>query len=255
MVSKGTVGIRRRALLLLLAVVAALVAASGAALAASKVCPSGTTKAKPCSGTPASDKLTGTSGTDYIKGLAGNDVQIGLLGNDFLWGEDGRDILVGGTEQFETPNFDRMFGGAGSDTNVWAPGDGDDDFQGGAGRDAQVFGVIKINKSNVPTLSGPGGGYPFGVPTADVSGSPGFCTLERAPKKGNFDFLAKFFVRETGELAVTIRLADVEQVFCTSKAGGQITYADLTGANPTRFVNVSGGQVTKLNGTVARIIR
>jgi hypothetical protein len=74
------------------------------------------------------------------------------------------------------------------------------------------------------------------------------------PQQGKFDFLARFFVRETGELAVTIRLADVEQVFCTSKAGGQITYANLTRANP-RFVNVSDSQVTKLNRTVARIIR
>jgi hypothetical protein len=51
-----------------------------------------------------------------------------------------------------------------------------------------------------------------------------------------------------------VRLADVEQVFCTSKAGGQITYANLTRSNP-RFVNVSDSQVTKLNRTVARIIR
>jgi len=92
------------------------------------------------------------------------------------------------------------------------------------------------------------------VPTADVSGSPGFCTLARAPKQGKFDYLARFFVRETGELAVTIRLADVEQVFCTSKAGGQITYANLTRSNP-RFVKVSDSQATKLNGTVGRIIR
>jgi hypothetical protein len=55
-------------------------------------------------------------------------------------------------------------------------------------------------------------------------------------------------------LAVTIRLADVEQVFCTSKAGGQITFADLTQAKP-RFVNVSSGKVAKLNRTVAQIIR
>jgi hypothetical protein len=254
MVSKGNAGVGRRALLLLLAVVAALIAASGAALAVSKVCPSGTTQAKPCVGTNAGDKLTGTVKTDYINGLAGNDVQIGLLGNDFLRGLAGRDILVGGTEQFETPNFDRMSGGAGADTNVWAPGDGDDDFRGGVGRDAQVFGVIDINKANVPTLSGPGRGYPYGVPTADVKGSPGFCTLARPPQQGKFDFLARFFVRETGELAVTIRLADVEQVFCTSKAGGQITYANLTQANP-RFVNVSDSQVTKLNRTVGRIIR
>ena len=53
---------------------------------------------------------------------------------------------------------------------------------------------------------------------------------------------------------VVLCLADVEQVFCTSEAGGQITYANLTRANP-RFVNVTDKRVTKLNGTVARIIR
>ena len=239
---------------MLLAVVAALVAASGAALAVSKVCPSGTTQANPCLGTNASDKLTGTSRTDYIKGLAGNDVEIGLLGDDFLWGEAGRDVLVGGTEQFQTPNFDTMYGGPGADVNVWAPGDGDDDFFGGAGRDAQVFGVIDVNADTVPTLTDPDPGYPYGLPTADVTGSPGFCTLARAGQQGNFDFLARFFVRETGQLAVTIRLADVEQVFCTSRAGGRITYADLTQANP-RFVKGSRGEVSNLNRTVWRIIR
>jgi hypothetical protein len=254
MVSKGNGEIGRRALLLLLAVVAALLAASGAALAVSKVCPSGTTQANPCLGTNASDKLTGTSRTDYINGLDGNDVEIGLLGNDFLRGGWGRDVLVGGTEQFETPNFDTMYGGPGADVNVWAPGDGNDDFFGGAGRDAQVFGVIDVNANNVPTLSGPGRGYPYGLPTADVTGSPGFCRLARVGQQGNFDFLVRFFVRETGDLAVTIRLADVEQVFCTSRAGGQITYANLTQANP-RFVTVSGGEVANLNRTVWRIIR
>ncbi len=253
MVSKGNVQIGRRVLLLVLAVVVALLAASGAALAVSKVCPKGTTKAKPCSGTPAADQLTGTKKTDYINGLAGNDVQIGLLGDDFLRGEAGRDILVGGTEQFKTPNFDTMFGGAGADTNVWAPGDGNDDFFGGPGLDAQVFGVIDINGQKVPTLSGPVGGYPNGVPTAAVKTSPGFCRISPS-RQGNFDFQVRFFVRETGDLAVTIRLADVEQVFCTSKAGGQITYADLTQAKP-RFVNVSRGEVTNLNPTVAQIIR
>ena len=134
MASQANLQIGKRALLLLLAVAVALLAASGAALAVSKVCPSGTTKAKPCSGTPAADQLTGTKKTDYINGLAGNDVQIGLLGDDFLRGEAGSDVLVGGTEQFKTPNFDTMFGGAGADTNVWAPGDGDDGFRGGGAR-------------------------------------------------------------------------------------------------------------------------
>jgi len=63
MVSQGNLQIGRRALLLLLAVAVALLAASGVALAVSKVGPSGTTKAKPCSGTPAADTLTGTKKT------------------------------------------------------------------------------------------------------------------------------------------------------------------------------------------------
>jgi hypothetical protein len=102
--------------------------------------------------------------------------------------------------------------------------------------------VIDVDQRNVPTLSKPVGGYPNGVPTAAVKTSPGFCSVSRAGQQGNFDFQVRFFVRETGDLAVTIRLADVEQVFCTSKAGGQITYADLTQAKP-RFVNVSRGEV------------
>jgi hypothetical protein len=53
---------------------------------------------------------------------------------------------------------------------------------------------------------------------------------------------------------VTIRLAEVEQVFCTSQAGGQITFADLTQADP-QFVVVTLEEVEKLNQTVAQIIR
>src|SRR3712207_9492591 len=105
MVSKGNVAIGRRALLLLLAVVAALLAASGVALAAIKVCPSGTTQANPCLGTNASDKLTATSRTDYIKGRAGNDVEIGLLGDDFLWGEAAPESPAGGTVALRSPSF------------------------------------------------------------------------------------------------------------------------------------------------------
>src|SRR3712207_8247397 len=161
MVSKGNVAIGRRALLLLLAVVAALLAASGVALAVNKVCPSGTTQANPCLGTNASDKLTGTSRTDYIKGRAGNDVEIGLLGDDFLWGEAGRDGLGGGTEQFQTPNFDTMYGGAGADVHVWAPGGGDDGFFGGEGPGAQGFGAGDRNPKKLSALSGPGGGHPY----------------------------------------------------------------------------------------------
>ena len=192
--------------------------------------------------------------TDILVGGSGNDVLIGLLGSDVLVGGPGNDILIGGTEQGVTPNSDIIWGGEGNDINIWAPGDGSDAFLGGPGRDAQIFGVIdRVN--NVPTLTGTAPGFPHGVPTANVSGSPGFCTVERVEDSTlGYDFLARFFVRATGALAVTIRLSDVEQVFCTSQAGGQITFADLTVDNP-QFVVVSLAEVRRLNRIVAEIIR
>ena len=193
---------------------------------------------------------------DVLSSGAGNDVLIGLLGSDVMQGETGRDILVGGTEQFSQPNSDIIFGGTENDTSVWAPGDGSDAFLGEKGLDAQVFGVIDRDANNVPTLSEPVSGFPKGVPTAEVTNSPGFCTLERIGERNslNYDFLVRFFVRSSGALAVTIRLEDTEQVFCTSEAGGEITFANLTRPNP-QFDEVSLDQVRELNGDVRRIIR
>jgi hypothetical protein len=206
-------------------------------------------------GTAANQSL---NNTDVIDGKGGPDILIGLLGNDVLRGGQGEDILIGGTEQGTTPNSDVIYGEDGNDVNIWAPGDGSDAFIGGRGdRDAQVFGVIdRVN--GVPTLTPVTEGRfkKIGVPTAEVTLSPGFCTLEPVdPAEFGFSFLARFFVRATGNLAVTIRLtADVEQVFCTSQAGGAITFADLT-ADAPQFVEVSLAEVKKLNRTVAQIIR
>jgi Ca2+-binding RTX toxin-like protein len=196
--------------------------------------------------------------TDVLVGRGGCDILIGLLGSDVMDGAGGSDILIGGTEQGMTPNSDIMFGRSGNDISIWAPGDGSDAFIGGSGLDAQVFGVIDRDENNVPILSPVEGRHSrTGLPTANVTGQGGFCTLERVPDDAElgFAFLVRFFVRATGNLAVTIRLsADVEQVFCTSEAGGAIIFADLTAANPA-FVEVSLDQVQQLNRTVAQIIR
>jgi len=64
----------------------------------------------------------------------------------------------------------------------------------------------------------------------------------------------RFFSRATGNLLVTVRTRNVEQVFCTSEAGGAITYADLTEVDP-QLVEVSIDQVEDLNRTVGAIIR
>lgn len=197
---------------------------------------------------------------DILLGEGGCDVLIGLLGNDVVDGGDGNDITIGGTEQFDPDGFgnkDVMLGGDGNDINMWAPGDGSDAFLGGrGGRDAQIFGLIDRDANNVPTLTPVNGVFKkTGVPTADVSGSPGFCRLEYVGDTHlGFDFLIRFFVRATGDLAVTIRLKDVEQVFCTSEYGGQITFADLTDDHP-QFVEVDAYQIEEINRTVAQIIR
>jgi len=94
-----------------------------------------------------------------------------------------------------------------------------------------------------------------GLPTADVSGQGAFCRLRSVENTDlGYDFLVRLFSRATGGIIVTIRMRDVEQVFCTSRAGGAITFADLTDDGP-RFRIVSIQQVRQLNPTVGRIIR
>ena len=107
-------------------------------------------------------------------------------------------LLISGTEQGTTPNSDSIYGEDGNDVNIWAPGDDSDAFIGGRGIfDAQVFGVIdRVN--GVPTLTpvSEGKHKKTGVPTAEVTLSPGFCTLERVDDPAfGFSFLVRFFAR------------------------------------------------------------
>jgi Ca2+-binding RTX toxin-like protein len=173
-----------------------------------------------------------------------------------MLGGPGSDILVGGTEQGSQPNSDVQMGELGDDVAIWAGGDGSDLFDGGRGEDALVFGTIdKVD--GVPTISPSRGRHRrTGVPTANVTGQGGFCTLEPAddPAVRGYEFLVRFFARSTGTLLVTVRTRDVEQVFCTSQAGGAITFADLTVADPT-FVEVPLADVAALNPIVAQSIR
>lgn len=197
--------------------------------------------------------------TDVQVGRGGNDVLIGLLGEDVQLSGPGHDILIGGTEQGTPPNSDVSFGDQGNDTFVWAGGDGSDAFVGGHGhRDALIFGTIDRDANNVPILSPAVVPHAkTGLPTADVSGQAAFCRLEPVENGSGdygFDFLVRLFSQATGGLIVTLRVVDVEQVFCTSELGGAITFADLTEPHP-EFVEVSLEQVRRLNRTVGQIIR
>lgn len=197
---------------------------------------------------------------DIINGNGGNDVLIGQRGSDVIHGGPGKDILIGGLEGgTPAPKSDVIFGDSGNDVSIWAGGDGSDAFIGGPGnKDALVFGTIDRDASSIPTLTAPVTGFPHGIPTANVSGQNGFCTLEQVPEDSSlgYAFLVRFFTKSAGNaLLVTVRVAsDVEQVFCTSQESATITFADLTASDP-QFVETSEEEVRELNNLVEQIIR
>jgi Ca2+-binding RTX toxin-like protein len=192
--------------------------------------------------------------TDILLGGFGNDVLIGRLGNDVLQGGFGRDILIGGPEGGNPPNNDVLFGGFSNDISIWAPGDGNDAFIGGPGFDAQVFGVTDLDANGLPVLT-PEEGFPQGIPSANVTGMDGRCELDLvADPAFGYQWLVRFFVRSSGESTATVRLAEVEQVFCPGPEAGQIVFADLTTPTPA-FVVVTLDQVQQVNSLVRAIIR
>ena len=196
---------------------------------------------------------------DALIGGNGDDVLIGMLGSDVLVGGNGNDVLIGGIERGSQPNSDIQLGEGGNDIAIWQAGDGSDLFDGGSGsRDALVFGTIDRDPTtNVPILSPVEGRHKkTGLPTADVSGQPGFCSVEAVqdPAARGFEFLVRFFSKASGALLVTVRTRDVEQVFCTARDATAITFADLTAPDPD-FVVVTPDAVEELNRDVARIIR
>ena len=202
--------------------------------------------------------------TDVLDGGSGNDVMFGLSGSDVMNGGPGADIIVGGPDGGAAPggppNSDIMFGGPGGDVNLWAPGDGSEAFFGDQGRDAIIFGATDREEVadpatgvRLPRLLFGVPGFPKGIVTANVSGLANFCTLEKSPIAG-FEFLVRFRSAATGAIAATVRVKDVEQVFCTGDNGGSIAFADLTDRSPA-FRLVGLPEVESLNRTVAAIIR
>ena len=201
--------------------------------------------------------------TDVLDGGPGNDVMFGLNGNDVMEGGPGDDIILGGPDGGAAPggppNSDIMFGGPGNDVNLWAPGDGSEAFIGGPGLDAIIFGATDLDAPDpstglrLPTLSFGVPGFPQGVTTANVSGLGNFCTVEASPSPG-FEHLVRFRSAATGNIIVTVRVRDVEQVFCTNQSGASIAFADLTVASPT-FDVVSLSEVAALNPLVGVMIR
>lgn len=208
-------------------------------------------------GTAANQSL---NNTDIQVGGRGHDILIGLQGSDVQLGDDGDDILIGGPEGGTAPpNSDVQFGGRGNDISIWAPGDGSDAFIGGEGLDVQVVGLIDrvAPGSLIPLLSNPSNRYPFGRPSVNVSGLNATCTLERVAETDpdlGVEFLLRFR-NAAGNIVVTMRLTEVEQVICPNLGQvGTILFADLTDRHP-QFVPISLDQLPHQSQFVAPIIR
>jgi len=196
---------------------------------------------------------------DVLVGGRGDDILIGMLGSDVLLGGLGNDVLIGGIERATQPNSDIQFGDLGNDIALWAGGDGSDHFDGGLGRhDALVFGVIDRDPDTfVPIITPVDGRHAkTGLPTADVTGQGGFCTLEAVqdPAARGYEFLVRFFSKANGNLLVTVRTHDVEEVFCTAEDAAAVTFADLTRPKPD-FVEIALDAVGDVNPDVALMIR
>ncbi len=193
---------------------------------------------------------------DMLFGMEGDDLLIGLLGDDYLDGGPGDDVLVGGTEQGVAPNSDLQVGGDGNDVAVWAGGDGSDAFAGGAGLDAIVFAVIDRDGANVPTVQMVNTGYgERPAVTANLTGAPGFCTIDSAPAGSGYEWLVRFVRRTDNVLLVTVRVQSVEQVFCASRAGGGAEWADLTSYSGGELRPVTLDRIRELNPLAGAMVR
>ena len=152
-----------------------------------------------------------------------------MKGSDVIESGAAADILVGGVERAQSPNSDVLSSGSGDDVNIWAPGDGSDAYLGGSGWDTHISAPIVLDGEQVALFDS---GYRQ-VPHVSIDAKPQFtCTVERVPDELglNFDYITRFLAN--GNLAVTIRLQDVEQVLCPSPNAGKVLVARLVGNQP-----------------------
>ncbi len=208
-------------------------------------------------------------GGDALSGTDEDDLLIGAIGIDVLFGNGGDDVLIGGTEDFNPLNRDRGFGGSGDDVFIWAPGDGNDFFDGGDGTDVLMLGVIGEQRDadgsetgapffNVNPPSG-AGSQDFdgiftepssGLPIVNVAGGPGFCDVidgsanaadEAELSDLGLEHLVRFTLRgpaadpanpDTG-LRIAMHIVNTEFLVCGGETAGEIEVLDLTTTPPS----------------------
>lgn len=211
---------------------------------------------------------------DALIGTDESDLLIGAIGVDVLIGNGDDDLLIGGTEDFNPLNRDRAFGGTGDDVFIWAPGDGNDFFDGGEDVDVLMLGIIGEQRD----ADGSEVGAPFfnvsppaangsqdfdgifidasnGLPIVNVANGPGFCEVVDGSTDSaeqseldalGLDHLVRFTLRgpagdannpDTG-LRIAVHLLATEFLVCGSQIAGELVVLDLTTSPPTQ-VDVS----------------
>jgi Ca2+-binding RTX toxin-like protein len=134
-------------------VVVGMVGTAGAALIGSEkakrqqvlIGPDNDTNADPTIQNGATPDQSLTAG-DQLDGGIASDTMIGRLGPDVFRAGAGDDVIVGGTEGGGNPAFpnkDIAYGAQGSDSFIWAPGDGSDAFIGGDPAKVQPLKKVK----------------------------------------------------------------------------------------------------------------
>ena len=167
--------------------------------------------------------------TDVMLGSRHGDLLIGRKGSDVIDAGYGQDIMLGGLDK-GAPNTDVLFGGWGSDINIWAPGDGNDAFLGGPGVDVHVNSAVEQDANGEVALAKFRG---RDVPRALIDQQATSCSVEAVPSAQNlgFDYITRF-LGATGNVIVTIRLKDVELLVCNSAQDGMARFAVLRGPTP-----------------------
>ncbi|MFK8052511.1 MAG: calcium-binding protein [Woeseiaceae bacterium] len=208
-------------------------------------------------------------GGDAVEGTEDADLLIGALGIDVLFGNGGDDVLIGGTEDFNPFNRDRAFGGSGDDAFIWAPGDGNDFFDGGEGTDVLLLGLVGEQRDATGNTEGApffavnppnrDGSQDFdgiftdassGLPLVDIANGPGFCEVvdgstdaaEQATIDDlELDHIVRFTLRgpaadaanpDTG-LRIAVHLTNTEFLVCGGETAGEVVVLDLTTSPPT----------------------
>jgi len=104
-------------------------------------------------GADGNDRIAGGNGDDVLSGGPGVDILFGGPGADTIHGDAGVDHLNGGLGD------DTLFGGAGADSILWAPGDGNDEFDGQDGTDTITLGGNAISGDLYRIAGPPTGGF------------------------------------------------------------------------------------------------